>query len=72
MPLKLFIELINGTRFHFGDNPDRDLIKDDRTHYVAPEGRHSIHPHVAVIQDRPRYVVRSIWDRSRGEPNERE
>lgn len=70
--LKLFIELIIGTRFHFGDNPSRTLIKDDPSHYVAPEGRHKTHPHVAVIQDPPKYVTRSIWDKSTGETDERE
>jgi hypothetical protein len=50
MPLKLFINLLSNSVFHFGDNAQRILIKSDPTHYIAPEGRRSIHPHVAVIE----------------------
>lgn len=69
--LKLFAELIIGTRFHFGDNPIRKLIKDGPSHYIAPEGRHKTHPHVAVIQDPPKYVTKSIWDKGESDEGER-
>lgn len=68
--IKLFKELINGTVFHFGDNEVRKLIKDDASHYVAPEGRHKIHPHVAVIQNKPRYVIRNIFKLTEEESDE--
>jgi len=50
MTLNLFSKILIGGMFHFGDKPDRILIKSDKTHYVAPEGRRVIHPHVAVIE----------------------
>lgn len=50
MPLKLFQELLSGKLFHFGDKPNRILIKESKDHYIAPEGRRSIHPHVAVVE----------------------
>lgn len=50
MSLKLFKSLKLGRLFTFGDKPNRLLIKSDDSHYVAPEGRRSIHPHVAVIE----------------------
>jgi hypothetical protein len=53
MGLKLFIELAVNDIFHFGDNPDRKLVKSDDRHYVAPEGRRAINPTVAVIKDDP-------------------
>lgn len=48
--LKLFSELVVNAIFHFGDKPNRLLIKDSPTHYISPEGRREIHPHVAVIE----------------------
>lgn len=49
--VKLFTNLEKGDRFHFGDKPGRILIKSDANHYVAPEGRRMINPHVAVFRN---------------------
>ncbi len=67
--LKLFSQITKGTKFHFGDRPDRELVKEDDTHYVAPEGRHSAHPHVLVIQSKskPNGGTPAITDEPKGE-----
>ena len=64
MPLKLFIELIQGTLFHFYDKRNRKLIKMNKDHYVAPEGVHKINPHVAVVQDP--YNFRDLAEKEKG------
>lgn len=63
--IKLFSQLLSGELFHFGDKPNRLLIKSGRSHYVAPEGRRKIDPHVAVIPDDHREEVggESIFER---------
>lgn len=66
--IELFTKLMNGTLFHFGDNPERKLIKDGNTHYVSPTGRHQIHPHVAVVPDQsPSQWRDSFYNQSKGE-----
>ncbi len=50
--LKLFCQIPKGTAFHFYDTPERVLVRSNGTHYVAPEGRHKIHPHVLVVQEK--------------------
>ena len=50
MAFTLFSKLLNGVPFHFGDKPNRMLIKSDRTHYFAPEGRKVINPHVGIFE----------------------
>lgn len=50
--ITLFCNIPRGTLFHFYDNPERILIKSDKNHYVAPEGRHPIHPYVLVVQEK--------------------
>ena len=68
-PIKLFIELINGEAFHFGDRPDRIMVKSDPRHYVAPPGQVKVsHPHVAVFSDTIDAPT-SIFDRKNGEKN---
>lgn len=68
--INLFVNLLVGSIFHFGDAPDRKLIKSDDKHYVAPEGRHSIHPHVAVISDPSINPTKSIYDQTEGDSND--
>lgn len=51
--LKLFTELAKGSMFHFYDRPDRILIKEDKAHYISPEGRRRIDPYVAVVERKP-------------------
>lgn len=62
--LKLFVELTLGSLFHFGDKPDRILIKSNGSHYVSPEGRRNINPFVAIFQHKPNLEVggKSIYD----------
>lgn len=60
--IKLFLDILTGEVFSFGDKPERQLIKSDRSHYIAPEGRRPIHPHVAVIPKRYRPVMHSAVD----------
>lgn len=62
---KLFNTLKRSDIFYFGDKPNRWLIKQDSTHYVAPEGRRSIHPHVAVYEVRPD-SSKSTHDKTKG------
>ena len=50
--IKLFCEIEKGTAFHFYGNPERVLIRSNGSHYIAPEGRHKIHPHVLVVQEK--------------------
>lgn len=49
MKHKLFNQLAKGVGFFFYDKPSRILVKQDDTHYVGQEGRHSIHPHVLIF-----------------------
>jgi hypothetical protein len=65
--IKLFLELVRGDLFYFGDKPNRMLIKEDKNHYVAPEGKRMIHPHVAVFPMTPKYKIRIIFDRFKGD-----
>lgn len=53
MVVKLFHNLLRGELFHYGDRPDRMMIKADDYRQVTPEG-HAIrvHPHVAVISEK--------------------
>jgi hypothetical protein len=50
--LKLFCEVEKGTAFHFYDKPERVLIRSNGSHYISPEGRRKIHPHVLVFQEK--------------------
>lgn len=63
--LKLFTQLTKNAVFHFWDKPGRILIKDDKNHYVAPEGRRVIDPHVLVNEPRIKTQPggRSIYDK---------
>jgi len=63
MPLKLFVELIWGTLFHFRGDSNRKLIKSDDNHYISTTGRHVIHPHVAVEADP--YNFRDLADQEK-------
>lgn len=52
MGLKLFQELLRGELFHYGDRPDRLMIKADDYRQVTPEGHAvKVHPHVAVVSE---------------------
>lgn len=70
MPLKLFIEILIDGLFHFYDKPDNKKVKSDSSHYISETGRHVIHPHVAVVEDKtqPR---KSIYDQTQGDSDER-
>ncbi len=59
--LKLFCQVVKGTIFYFGDNPNRLLVKSNGAHYIAPEGRHKINPHVLVFQNDEK-SVKSIYN----------
>ncbi len=53
--IQLFVELFRGQLFHFGDKPDRRLIKSDDSHFVSPTGTlRKISPYVAVIPEEPK------------------
>jgi hypothetical protein len=68
--IKLFMEILSGMVFHFGDKPDRKLIKSNSSHYIAPEGRRTADPHVAVVPD-TQNSARSIYDQTEGESDGR-
>lgn len=63
--LKLFSELTINALFRFLDKPGRILIKSDSTHYIAPEGRRVIHPHVLVEEAHIKTIPggRTIYDK---------
>lgn len=52
--IDLFINLLRGDAFHYGDQPDRILMKTDDDVYTGPMGEHHIDPYVAVIPQYPR------------------
>ena len=53
MKIKLFSQIMKGTAFFFIDKPDRILVKSNKSHYIAPEGRRQAHPHVLVAEKKP-------------------
>ena len=64
--IKLFLELLNGEWFHFGDSPNRFHVKLDRTHRISPEGRRVQNEHVAVFPERlPGLETKSIYDQTK-------
>ena len=66
--LKLFVELIRGEWFHFGDKPDRKLMKTGDKTYFAPERNRHSDPHVAVVPDKVEGEPRkSFYDQTKDE-----
>lgn len=65
MPLKLFVDLLTGDWFHFGDKPERKLLKSDQNHYISPEGRRAANKHVAIFSDVIRVKRKSIYDQTK-------
>ena len=59
--LNLFINLLKGDTFHFGDTPERTCIKYDDHHYVSQTGVHLINEHVAVVPN-DHSAAQSIYD----------
>ena len=52
-PLRLFRQLLRGELFHYGNNPDRELVKVDHSHQVGPGGNiRKTDPDVLVFSDR--------------------
>jgi len=73
MPLKLFNELAINEWFHYGDKPERKLMKSDSSHFVspAPVSIRKSHPHVAVVPDKMESTPRkSIYDQTQGDQND--
>lgn len=70
--LKLFVELLTGDLFHYGDTPDTTNVKTGDTEYVGPDGKHDIHPHVVVIQDKSENMITSkgLLDRMKGDSDD--
>jgi hypothetical protein len=67
---KLFIELLKGDWFHFGNVPERQYLKSDHSHYISPEGRRKINPLVLVFKIALNKKSRkSIFDQMKGDPN---
>jgi hypothetical protein len=71
--LKLFCELTKNAVFNFVDKPGRILIKEDQNHYIAPEGRRVIHPHVLIneTQFRTQPGGRSIYEKFKSQEGDR-
>lgn len=67
---ELFIRLLNGALFYFYNRPERKLIKQDPSHYIAPEGRRSINPFTLVFQDKTKPRI-SIFDHTKGDQDVR-
>jgi len=70
--IKLFIELANYEWFHYGDKPERKLMKSDSSHYICPEGRRGINPLVAVFTDvmKTETPRKSIYNHTKGDHND--
>ncbi len=71
--IRLFIELAKSALFNFYQDPDRDLVKFDHTHYVSPGGIRKIHPHVVVFTKKEQSDAPStIFNHDKGDDDGRE
>ena len=69
MTIKLFVELIVGSIFHFYDKPDKPMVKSDPSHAIGETGRRRMSPTVGIFEDRPD-AVKSIYDQTKGDSDD--
>ena len=71
--INLFVKLLIGDLFTFGDRPERKLMKTGHSEFTGSDGTHQINPHVAVIHDRSEGLLtsRGLLDRMKGTSDER-